>query len=193
MNIYIVIMCIVKKRSLNTLFISSLLNLFLLLSEKSNSIDEIIFSYSVLIDTLKSTNIQINRKEFGLTCIVKKSLYSYWYFFHSVYKDGPTHWFDPASPVVCEETQAIDFRTPRNEPDSNRNLQHVKSISFPSLTPLREIYKISCLFPLHPTTREIYSIARGSRLVYFTFVRVDITLWDYRNNALHVTVSWRLL
>lgn len=49
----------------------------LLLSEKSNSIDEIIFSYSVLIDTLKSTNIQINRKEFGLTCIVKKSLYSY--------------------------------------------------------------------------------------------------------------------
>lgn len=165
MNIYIVIMCIVKKRSLNTLFISSLLNLFLLLSEKSNSIDEIIFSYSVLIDTLKSTNIQINRKEFGLTCIVKKSLYSYWYFFH---KDGPTHWFDPASPVVCEETQAIDFRTPRNEPDSNRNLQHVKSISFPSLTPLREIYKISCLFPLHPTTREIYSIARGSRLVYFT-------------------------
>lgn len=72
-------MCIVKKRSLNTLFISSLLNLFLLLllSEKSNSIDEIIFSYSVLIDTLKSTNIQINRKEFGLTCIVKKSLYSY--------------------------------------------------------------------------------------------------------------------
>lgn len=170
MNIYmyIVIMCIVKKRSLNTLFISSLLNLFLLLSEKSNSIDEIIFSYSVLIDTLKSTNIQINRKEFGLTCIVKKSLYSYWYFFHSVYKDGPTHWFDPASPVVCEETQAIDFRTPRNEPDSNRNLQHVKSISFPSLTPLREIYKISGLFPLHPTTREIYSIARGSRLVYFT-------------------------
>lgn len=152
MNIYIVIMCIVKKRSLNTLFISSLLNLFLLLSEKSNSIDEIIFSYSVLIDTLKSTNIQINRKEFGLACIVKKSLYSYWYFFHSVYKDGPTHWFDPASPVVCEETQAIDFRTPRNEP----------------LTPLREIYKISCLFPLHPTTREIYSIARGSRLVYFT-------------------------
>lgn len=77
MNIYIDIMCIVKKRSLNTLFISSLLNLFLLLSEKSNSIDEIIFSYSVLIDTLKSTNIQINRKEFGLTCIVKKSLYSY--------------------------------------------------------------------------------------------------------------------
>lgn len=70
-------MCIVKKRSLNTLFISSLLNLFLLLSEKSNSIDEMIFSYSVLIDTLKSTNIQINRKEFGLTCIVKKSLYSY--------------------------------------------------------------------------------------------------------------------
>lgn len=64
-------MCIVKKRSLNTLFISSSLNLFLLLSEKSNSIDEIIFSYSVLIDTLKSTNIQINRKEFGLTCIVK--------------------------------------------------------------------------------------------------------------------------
>lgn len=191
MNIYIVIMCIVKKRSLNTLFISSLLNLFLLLSEKSNSIDEIFFSYIVLIDTLKSTNIQINRKEFGLACIVKKSLYSYWYFFHSVYKDGPTHWFDPASPVVCEETQAIDFRTPRNEPDSNRNLQHVKSISFPSLTPLREIYKISCLFPLHPTTREIYSIARGSRLVYF--VRVDITLWDYRNNALHVTVSWRLL
>lgn len=48
-------MCIVKKRSLNTLFISSLLNLFLLLllSEKSNSIDEIIFSYSVLIDTFK--------------------------------------------------------------------------------------------------------------------------------------------
>lgn len=71
-------MCIVKKRSLNTLFISSLLNLFLLLSEKSNySIDEIIFSYSVLIDTLKSTNIQINREEFGLACIVKKSLYSY--------------------------------------------------------------------------------------------------------------------
>lgn len=140
----------------------------LLLSEKSNSIDEIFFSYIVLIDTLKSTNIQINRKEFGLACIVKKSLYSYWYFFHSVYKDGPTHWFDPASPVVCEETQAIDFRTPRNEPDSNRNLQHVKSISFPSLTPLREIYKISCLFPLHPTTRKIYSIALGSRLVYFT-------------------------
>lgn len=46
-------MCIVKKRSLNTLFISSLLNLFLLLSAKSNSIDEIIFSYSVLIDTFK--------------------------------------------------------------------------------------------------------------------------------------------
>lgn len=162
-------------------------------SEKSNSIDEIFFSYIVLIDTLKSTNIQINRKEFGLACIVKKSLYSYWYFFHSVYKDGPTHWFDPASPVVCEETQAIDFRTPRNEPDSNRNLQHVKSISFPSLTPLREM-SISIASDYK---RNLQHCARLTSCIFHwniqIFVRVDITLWDYRNNALHVTVSWRLL
>lgn len=130
MNIYIVIMCIVKKRSLNTLFISSLLNLFLLLSEKSNSIVEIIFSYSVLIDTLKSTNIQINRKEFGLTCIVKKSLYSYWYFFHSVYKDGPDL-IQPLQSFVRKHRQLISERPEMNP------------------TPT-EIYSMSSLFHFHP-------------------------------------------
>lgn len=133
MNIYIVIMCIVKKRSLNTLFISSLLNLFLLLSEKSNSIDEIIFSYSVLIDTLKSTNIQINRKEFGLTCIVKKSLYSYWYFFHSVYtRTAPLiDLIQPLQSFVRKHRQLISER-----PEMN-----------PSPT---EIYSMSSLFHFHP-------------------------------------------
>lgn len=133
MNIYIVIMCIVKKRSLNTLFISSLLNLFLLLSEKSNSIDEIIFSYSVLIDTLKSTNIQINRKEFGLTCIVKKSLYSYWYFFHSVYtRTAPLiDLIQPLQSFVRKHRQLISERPEMNP------------------TPT-EIYSMSSLFHFHP-------------------------------------------
>lgn len=134
MNIYIDIMCIVKKRSLNTLFISSLLNLFLLLlSEKSNSIDEIIFSYSVLIDTLKSTNIQINRKEFGLTCIVKKSLYSYWYFFHSVYtRTAPLiDLIQPLQSFVRKHRQLISERPEMNP------------------TPT-EIYSMSSLFHFHP-------------------------------------------
>lgn len=133
MNIYIGIMCIVKKRSLNTLFISSLLNLFLLLSEKSNSIDEIIFSYSVLIDTLKSTNIQINRKEFGLTCIVKKSLYSYWYFFHSVYtRTAPLiDLIQPLQSFVRKHRQLISERPEMNP------------------TPT-EIYSMSSLFHFHP-------------------------------------------
>lgn len=133
MNIYIVIMCIVKKRSLNTLFISSLLNLFLLLSEKSNSIDEIIFSYSALIDTLKSTNIQINRKEFGLTCIVKKSLYSYWYFFHSVYtRTAPLiDLIQPLQSFVRKHRQLISERPEMNP------------------TPT-EIYSMSSLFHFHP-------------------------------------------
>lgn len=133
MNINIVIMCIVKKRSLNTLFISSLLNLFLLLSEKSNSIDEIIFSYSVLIDTLKSTNIQINRKEFGLTCIVKKSLYSYWYFFHSVYtRTAPLiDLIQPLQSFVRKHRQLISERPEMNP------------------TPT-EIYSMSSLFHFHP-------------------------------------------
>lgn len=133
MNIYIVIMCIVKKRSLNTLFISSLLNLFLLLSEKSNSIDEIIFSYSVLIDTLKSTNMQINRKEFGLTCIVKKSLYSYWYFFHSVYtRTAPLiDLIQPLQSFVRKHRQLISERPEMNP------------------TPT-EIYSMSSLFHFHP-------------------------------------------
>lgn len=133
MNIYIVIMCIVKKRSLNTLFISSLLNLFLLLSEKSNSIDEIIFSYSVSIDTLKSTNIQINRKEFGLTCIVKKSLYSYWYFFHSVYtRTAPLiDLIQPLQSFVRKHRQLISERPEMNP------------------TPT-EIYSMSSLFHFHP-------------------------------------------
>lgn len=133
MNIYIVIMCIVKKRSLNTLFISSLLNLFLLLSEKSKSIDEIIFSYSVLIDTLKSTNIQINRKEFGLTCIVKKSLYSYWYFFHSVYtRTAPLiDLIQPLQSFVRKHRQLISERPEMNP------------------TPT-EIYSMSSLFHFHP-------------------------------------------
>lgn len=133
MNIYIVIMCIVKKRSSNTLFISSLLNLFLLLSEKSNSIDEIIFSYSVLIDTLKSTNIQINRKEFGLTCIVKKSLYSYWYFFHSVYtRTAPLiDLIQPLQSFVRKHRQLISERPEMNP------------------TPT-EIYSMSSLFHFHP-------------------------------------------
>lgn len=133
MNIYIVIMCIVKKRSLSTLFISSLLNLFLLLSEKSNSIDEIIFSYSVLIDTLKSTNIQINRKEFGLTCIVKKSLYSYWYFFHSVYtRTAPLiDLIQPLQSFVRKHRQLISERPEMNP------------------TPT-EIYSMSSLFHFHP-------------------------------------------
>lgn len=133
MNIYIVIMCIVKKRSLNTLFISSLLNLFLLLSEKSNSIDEIIFSYSVLIDTLKSTIIQINRKEFGLTCIVKKSLYSYWYFFHSVYtRTAPLiDLIQPLQSFVRKHRQLISERPEMNP------------------TPT-EIYSMSSLFHFHP-------------------------------------------
>lgn len=133
MNIYIVIMCIVKKRSLNTLFISSLLNLFLLLSEKSNSIDEIIFSYSVLIDTLKSTNIQINRKEFGLTCIVKKSLYSYWYFFHSVFtRTAPLiDLIQPLQSFVRKHRRLISERPEMNP------------------TPT-EIYSMSSLFHFHP-------------------------------------------
>lgn len=133
MNIYIDIMCIVKKRSLNTLFISSLLNLFLFLSEKSNSIDEIIFSYSVLIDTLKSTNIQINRKEFGLTCIVKKSLYSYWYFFHSVYtRTAPLiDLIQPLQSFVRKHRQLISERPEMNP------------------TPT-EIYSMSSLFHFHP-------------------------------------------
>lgn len=133
MNIYIGIMCIVKKRSLNTLFISSLLNLFLLLSEKSNSIDEIMFSYSVLIDTLKSTNIQINRKEFGLTCIVKKSLYSYWYFFHSVYtRTAPLiDLIQPLQSFVRKHRQLISERPEMNP------------------TPT-EIYSMSSLFHFHP-------------------------------------------
>lgn len=133
MNIYIVIMCIVKKRSLNTLFISSLLNLFLLLSEKSNSIDEIFFSYIVLIDTLKSTNIQINRKEFGLTCIVKKSLYSYWYFFHSVYtRTAPLiDLIQPLQSFVRKHRQLISERPEMNP------------------TPT-EIYSMSSLFHFHP-------------------------------------------
>lgn len=133
MNIYIVIMCIVKKRSLNTLFISSLLNLFLLLSEKSNSIDEIFFSYTVLIDTLKSTNIQINRKEFGLACIVKKSLYSYWYFFHSVYtRTAPLiDLIQPLQSFVRKHRQLISERPEMNP------------------TPT-EIYSMSSLFHFHP-------------------------------------------
>lgn len=133
MNIYIVIMCIVKKRSLNTLFISSLLNLFLLLSEKSNSIDEIIFSYSVLIDTLKSTNIQINRKEFGLTCIVKKSLYSYWYFFHSVYTR--------TAPLIDLIQLLQSFVRKHRQLISER----------PEMNPTpTEIYSMSSLFHFHP-------------------------------------------
>lgn len=133
MNIYIVIMCIVKKRSLNTLFISSLLNLFLLLSEKSNLIDEIFFSYIVLIDTLKSTNIQINRKEFGLACIVKKSLYSYWYFFHSVYtRTAPLiDLIQPLQSFVRKHRQLISERPEMNP------------------TPT-EIYSMSSLFHFHP-------------------------------------------
>lgn len=133
MNIYIDIMCIVKKRSLNTLFISSLLNLFLLLSEKSNSIDEIFFSYTVLIDTLKSTNIQINRKEFGLACIVKKSLYSYWYFFHSVYtRTAPLiDLIQPLQSFVRKHRQLISERPEMNP------------------TPT-EIYSMSSLFHFHP-------------------------------------------
>lgn len=105
----------------------------LLLSEKSNSIDEIIFSYSVLIDTLKSTNIQINRKEFGLTCIVKKSLYSYWYFFHSVYtRTAPLiDLIQPLQSFVRKHRQLISER-----PEMN-----------PSPT---EIYSMSSLFHFHP-------------------------------------------
>lgn len=162
-------------------------------SEKSNSIDEIFFSYIVLIDTLKSTNIQINRKEFGLACIVKKSLYSYWYFFHSVYKDGPTHWFDrlwgntgnwfPNAQKWTRLQQKftacqVYFISILNS--FKRNLQNFMSISIAS------DYK-----------RNLQHCARLTSCIFHwniqIFVRVDITLWDYRNNALHVTVSWRLL
>lgn len=56
-------MCIVKKRSLNTLFISSLLNLFLLLSEKSNSIDEIFFFLQCINRYLKINEYTAKQKE----------------------------------------------------------------------------------------------------------------------------------
>lgn len=61
-----------------------------------------------------------------------------------------------------------------------RNLQNFMSISIAS------DYK-----------RNLQHCARLTSSIFHwniqIFVRVDITLWDYRNNALHVTVSWRLL
>lgn len=130
MNIYIDIMCIVKKRSLNTLFISSLLNLFLLLllSEKSNSIDEIFFSYIVLIDTLNSTNIQINRKEFGLACIVRVIDIS---FIRYIRTAPLIDLIQPLQSFVRKHRQLISERPEMNP------------------TPT-EIYSMSSLFHFHP-------------------------------------------